>query len=180
MEIIKSGLAQIVVVTGWDKDRVAAALEDLPTRCVENPNWRSGMGTSIAAGVVALGVDVEGAFVVPADMPRLTSILFDRLAVVFDENGGQRVVFPMTASGAQRNPVLWPRRYFTRLAKLSGRQGAKKLLHSAGINRVAVSIDNTACFEDIHTLEDLQRATSKQAGASGRNTGLRWLQGSER
>lgn len=157
VEIIGSGVAEVVVVTGWDSARISATLEDLTVRRVHNENWQSGMGTSIAAGVAALSSDMDGTFIVLGDMPRVTSILFNHLAAVFNESGRQAVVYPMTAWGDQRNPVLWPRRYFSRLTKLSGRDGAKKLLHAECIKRVAIPIDDTACLEDIDTPEDLRR-----------------------
>lgn len=156
-EVIGSGIAEVVVVTGWDKVRIATAIEDLPARCAHNKNWRSGMGTSVAAGIAALHGDIEGAFVVPGDMPRLTSLLLVGLASAFDESGRRRVVFPVTAGGDQRNPVLWPRRYFQKLTELSGREGAKELLQSTGLECVAVPVDDPAILEDVDTLEDLQR-----------------------
>jgi CTP:molybdopterin cytidylyltransferase MocA len=42
------------------------------------------MGTSIAAGVGALSEECRGAFIVPTDMPNLTSALFARLRADFD------------------------------------------------------------------------------------------------
>ena len=94
---------------------------------------------------------------VPGDMPRLTSILLVRLASAFEESGRRAVVFPVTAGGDQRNPVLWPRRYFQKLTDLSGREGAKELLQSTCLECVAVPVDDPAILEDVDTLEDLQR-----------------------
>jgi molybdenum cofactor cytidylyltransferase len=156
-EALGSGIEEVVVVTGWDEPRIAATLEDLSARRVYNKNWRSGIGTSVAAGVAALRPDIEGAFVVPGDMARLNSILLGYLARAFEEVGRRVVVFPVTADGDQRNPVLWPRRYFEKLMRLSGPQGAKGLLQSPEVARLAVPIEDEATLEDIDTLDDLQR-----------------------
>ena len=67
------------------------------------------------------------------------------------------VVFPVTANGDQRNPVLWPRRYFGKLTKLSGPGGAKGLLQSRGVECLAVPVDDEAILEDIDTIGDLKR-----------------------
>lgn len=156
-EVIGSGIAEVVVITGWDEARIAATLAGLPARLVYNGNWRSGMGTSIAAGIAALRGNIEGAFVVPGDMPRLTSGLLVRLARAFEEGGRRVVVFPVTAGGDQRNPVLWPRCFFEKLMTLSGPQGAKGLLQSPGVARIGVPIEDEATLEDIDTFDDLQR-----------------------
>ncbi len=156
-EVIGSGMAEVIVVTGCDEVRIAATLAGLPARLVYNGNWRSGMGTSIAAGVAALCGNIEGAFVVPGDMPRLTSSLLVRLARAFEEGDRRVVVFPVTAGGDQRNPILWPRCLFEKLMTLSGPQGAKGLLQSPGVVRIAVPIEDEATLEDIDTFDDLQR-----------------------
>ncbi|HEX2335158.1 MAG TPA: nucleotidyltransferase family protein [Hyphomicrobiaceae bacterium] len=154
-EVIGSGIADVVVVTGWDETRIATAIEDLPARCAHNENWRSGMGTSVAAGIAALHGDIEGAFIVPGDMPRLTSILLVRLASAFDESGRRKVVFPVTAGGDQRNPVLWPRRYFPLLTSLRGPQGGKQLLQRLAELCVAVRAEDDRQLLDVDEIDDL-------------------------
>jgi molybdenum cofactor cytidylyltransferase len=64
--------AEAVVVTGCDYLLIEKALEGLELRFAHNPSWTRGMGSSIAAGVMALGSQVLGAFIVPGDMPFLT------------------------------------------------------------------------------------------------------------
>ncbi len=158
--VIGAGIADVVAVTGCDEERIAAALEGLPVRYARNATWRSGMGTSIAAGIAALGKDTEGAFVVPGDMPRLTSDLLLRLAAAFEGSRRQAIVFPVNAAGEQRNPVLWPKRFFPELMTLSGPKGAKALLEARSDKCLAVSVEDPAILEDIDTQEDLQAARS--------------------
>jgi molybdenum cofactor cytidylyltransferase len=152
--IIGSGIAEIVSVTGYDERRIAAALQGLAIRSVYNDDWQLGMGTSVATGTAALHADIEGAFVVPGDMPHLTSSLLVRLAWAFDESGRQAVVFPVTASGDQRNPVLWPRRYFPLLTSLCGPQGGKQLLQRLAGSCVVVRADDRQLL-DVDEIDDL-------------------------
>ena len=44
------------------------------------------MGSSIAVGVIALGSQALGAFIVPGDMPFLTSALLKDLMATFNES----------------------------------------------------------------------------------------------
>jgi molybdenum cofactor cytidylyltransferase len=85
------------------------------------------MASSIAADVMALGSQALGALIVPGDMPFLTSALLKDLMATFHENQGGSIVYPTTRAGEQRNPVLWPRRFFPLLASLTGPGGAKHL-----------------------------------------------------
>ncbi len=153
-QVIRGAITEIVVVTGYDKQRITAALENLPVTFTHNGKWRSGMGTSVAAGIAALSADVEGAFVVPGDMPRLTSTLFLRVAETFNANCRSAIVFPTTAE-EQRNPVLWPRRLFPELLKLSGRNGAKEVLRKYPTESLGIPIEDSRILDDVDTLEDL-------------------------
>jgi molybdenum cofactor cytidylyltransferase len=152
---IEAGLSEIIAVTGHESDRCRSALEGLAVRFVHNDAWKQGIGTSIAAGVRALGEEYDGAFIVPTDMPNLTSALFARLRAAFGASGGSAIVFPVTGAGEQRNPVLWPQAYFPDLRFLSGATGAKTLLlrHAAQGHSVPLGSDEETV--DIDTLADL-------------------------
>jgi molybdenum cofactor cytidylyltransferase len=158
--VVGAGIADVVVVTGSEEERIAAALDALPLRFAHNANWRAGMGMSIAAGIAALRTQSEGAFVVPGDMPRLTSDLFMRVAAAFDGSGRRAIVFPADAAGEQRNPVLWPKRFFPELTTLSGPKGAKALLQAHSSECLAVLVEDPAILEDIDTQDDLQGVRS--------------------
>jgi molybdenum cofactor cytidylyltransferase len=158
--IVGAGIPDVVVVTGSEEERIAAALDAFPLRFAHNANWRAGMGTSIAAGIAALRAQSEGAFVVPGDMPRLTSVLFLRLAAAFDGSSRGAIVFPADAAGEQRNPVLWPKRFFPELMTLSGQKGAKALLKAHSAECLAVLVEDTAILEDVDTQDDLQGVRS--------------------
>ncbi|MDX1400906.1 MAG: nucleotidyltransferase family protein [Kiloniellales bacterium] len=153
--VLDSGVAELVVVCGYEEDRIMEAVEGLAVRRACNRDWRLGMGTSVAAGIAALRPDLEGAFVVPGDMPYLTRSLLVRLASAFNENGRSAPVFPVTASGDQRNPVLWPRQYYPRLTALSGDQGGKQLLLQLASSAVAVPANHDGELVDLDEIDDL-------------------------
>ena len=85
--LVRGGIADIVVVTGHERALIEAALDALPVRFAHNENWASGMASSIVTGVSALPAAVDGAFIVPGDMPFLTAAVIERLTEVFDEHG---------------------------------------------------------------------------------------------
>jgi molybdenum cofactor cytidylyltransferase len=153
--LIAGGIADVVVVTGYEAERIAETLAGLPVRFVENNEWQTGMGSSIAAGAQALSEEVAGAFVVPGDMPYLSADLLRNLVAAFDARDRPFVVYPALADGAQRNPVLWPRSFFPQLSALSGPKGAKALLQSLGDRCIAVRVHDAMQLADIDTAADL-------------------------
>jgi molybdenum cofactor cytidylyltransferase len=159
-EIVRSG-AEVVIVTGCDHPLIEKALEALPLRFAHNLNWPRGMGSSIAVGVMALGSQALGAFIVPGDMPFLTSVLLKDLLASFNESRGASIVYPTTRVGEQRNPVLWPRRFFPLLASLSGSGGAKHLLATSIHFQKQVPVVDESVFADVDFRADLDTARSQ-------------------
>jgi molybdenum cofactor cytidylyltransferase len=94
---------------------------------------------------------------VPGDLPNLTEAMFRHLAQEFQAHGARKVVVPVTADGAQRNPVLWPRSAFVALAALTGTRGGKSVLDTLAAERLDVAFDDAALFADIDTRDDLDR-----------------------
>jgi len=156
--VTEGDISEVVVVTGYEAGAVEKALHELPVKFRYNANWERGMGTSIAAGVSAVGVDVDGAFIIPGDMALLASNILRKLVDAFEEDNGASIVVPITARGEQRNPVLWPRMYFPQLAALDGTEGAKKLLAEFAASCRRVTIGDDLLFADVDTPEDLSAA----------------------
>jgi molybdenum cofactor cytidylyltransferase len=163
--ILGSEIAEVVVVTGADAALIERALGGLPVRFAHNPHWQDGMGSSIATGASALGDTIEAAFIVPGDMPLLTPGLLQSLIAAFDRHGGAPIVYPARPDGEQRNPVLWPRRFFPQLRAFSGPEGAKALLRTLLSESVAVTGD-PAAFADVDTPADLQQAMRRLDAAA--------------
>jgi len=149
-------LAEIIVVTGPDAERVHEALAGLAVRFVHNDRYLEGMGGSVAAGVRAVSAGSAGTLISPGDMPQLDPAQIGQLIETFRDGGGQKIVYPCLPDGSQRNPVLWPRSRFAELAALSGEAGAKSILAAYADEATAVPWRSDA-FVDIDTVGDLDR-----------------------
>jgi molybdenum cofactor cytidylyltransferase len=159
-----SRVREIIVVTGPDPGGIQTALAGFPVRYAHNPDHLAGMGTSVAAGIGAVSAGARGALVCPGDMPGLTPHLIDRLIAVFEQHGGDRIIYPRTGEGRQGNPVLWPRRFFARLGALRGQSGGKALIEEHASEAVAVPAEGIAASLDIDTFEDLEHYRRQLAG----------------
>jgi molybdenum cofactor cytidylyltransferase len=144
-------------VTGPDRSAIEQALHSFEVRFVHNPDHQAGMGRSIAVGVGSLDPETHGALICPGDMPEVSPDLIDKLIGAFEQNGAKCIVYPALPDGSQRNPVLWPRRFFSRLAALDGPAGGKALLGELETETVAVPVPERRDFLDIDTAEDLIR-----------------------
>lgn len=150
-----SNLDEIIAVTGPDAEDLTTVLSGLPIRFAHNATFADGMGSSIACGIRALPADCDGAFIVPGDMPKLSTALLVQLAEAFTAGGMSSPVYPARGDGTQSPPVLWPRSAFAALAKLSGPFGGKSLL--ADLGGTALTVTDDTLLADVDTVADLDR-----------------------
>lgn len=154
---LRSHCKRVHVVTRLGAKELEAALLGLPVVRCANPDFAAGIGSSIAAGIASLPPDVAGALILPADMPWLDAALLDRLIASFETSGATAVTYPVTTTGAQRNPVIWPRSLFPALTELKADRGAKGLIPSTPGSRIEVEVAQEEVFRDIDAPEDLPR-----------------------
>ncbi len=128
----------VVVVTGHAGPDVRAALEGLSAGFVANPDYATGMASSLAAGLSALPNEVDGALVLLGDMPGVTAPLLDRLIEAHSADPDRDAVVPMHA-GRRGNPVLLGRVLFGAAMELHGDEGARRLLVRAQVLEVDVT-----------------------------------------
>lgn len=151
---LAAGVAEIVVVTGHMAGEVQRALVDLPVRIVHNPHHAAGLSTSLRAGIAALGPEIDGAFVLLGDMPRIAARHLQSLAAAFDPAAGRSIVVPIRA-GRRGNPVLWGRAFFKSFRDLAGDVGARHLIGAHPEAVVEVEMPDEASLLDIDTPEAL-------------------------
>lgn len=151
--VLAAGLGDVVVVTGHEADAVERALQGLPIRCVRNATPWAGMGTSLATGANAVFREAEAMFIVLGDMPRLKTNTLLTLLAALDLQRGHDIVVPVH-DGRRGHPVLFAKRYFTRLCALSGDTGARDLLNKHPERFDAVNVDDPGTLLDIDTPGD--------------------------
>jgi CTP:molybdopterin cytidylyltransferase MocA len=146
----EAGCAPVVVVTG-------AAPVDVPgAAVVHNPDWRTGMGSSLRVGLSALAPECPAVVIALVDQPNVTAAAVRRLLTAY--RSGARVAVA-TYGGRPRNPVLLAREHFAEvIAQAHGDAGARAFLR-AHPDIVEVPCDDVADPDDIDTPEDLKRFT---------------------
>ncbi len=152
-----AGLAEVVVVTGHQGEVVRGALSDLACRFVANPDYADGLSTSLKAGLAALPDDIDAVVVLLGDMPRVSSALVARLAAAYDPAAGRHIVVPVL-DGRRGNPVLWGKRYFPELMRVTGDQGGRAVLSGAPEAVAEVAAESDDVHLDLDTPEALAAA----------------------
>lgn len=163
------GADPILVVTG------AVALELDGTLTVDNPQWRTGMGSSLRAALQALteagrgpetgpeigpeiGTAIGAVVVALADQPLVGAEAVARLIASY--RGGASVAVA-AYDGQPRNPVLLAREHWPEvIATATGDQGARTFLRTRPELVTLVECGDTGRPDDIDTPADLARITA--------------------
>ncbi len=162
------GADPILVVTG----AVPIRLER--TRTVYNERWRTGMGSSLRAALLALtepgalaaeGADVGAVVVALADQPLVGAGAVERLIAAY-RDGASVVV--AAYDGRPRNPVLLAREHWPEvIAAAVGDQGARAFLRARADLVTPIECGDTGSPDDIDTAEDLERVAGQVGDERG-------------
>jgi molybdenum cofactor cytidylyltransferase len=166
-QAIASKASPVIVVTGHQGDEVERALKGLDVTFVRNPDFASGLASSVKAGIAAVPAVAGGALVCLGDMPLIDAGLIDKLIAAFDPDRGGLIAVPVS-DGRRGNPVLWSRRFFDELMTLDGDIGARHLIerHSEAI--VEVPVDGSAAFLDVDTPQALETVQQRDQSSPPR------------
>jgi CTP:molybdopterin cytidylyltransferase MocA len=143
------GAAPVIVVTG-------ATAVDLPgVLTVHNPRWRTGMGSSLAAGLATVPDQCSAAVVALVDQPLVGTQSVRRLLAAHQAGASVAVA---AYAGRPRNPVLLAREHWPEVIALAaGDSGAREFLRAHPDLVTLVECGDTGRPDDIDTPADLDR-----------------------
>jgi molybdenum cofactor cytidylyltransferase len=148
----------VAVVTGYAREVVESAIADFEVSFAFNPDFVSGLASSLCAGLSAMPPDVAGALVLLGDMPLIDPRLADALIETFLAREGALAAIPLIL-GRRGNPVLLGRGLFEAAMSLKGDEGARKLIGALNESEVVeVEASDAGVTFDVDTPEDLEAA----------------------
>lgn len=146
----------VVVVSGFNNNLIENEIKNLQIITAYNPQWQEGMGSSIRVGVERIINEfpmIENLIIAVCDQPFINSSVFSELIIKKQQD--QKGIIASAYAGVLGTPVMFDRKYFGELCKLSGNEGAKKLLHV--FSQDVGSIDFEKGCIDIDTKDDYEQ-----------------------
>jgi molybdenum cofactor cytidylyltransferase len=141
---LRSDAASVIVVTGHRKADIDHALEQLSLIRVHNPDFLSGMSSSLIVGLSTVEAQVaDGVLIMLADMPAITTADLNMLIETFHEHGSATVVRSVSR-GVRGNPAILPRETYSALLLLTGDIGARSVIEKCRLPVIDVEIGDGA------------------------------------
>lgn len=156
-QAVEAKIGAVTVVTGHRSAEISDALAGLPVKLVHNPDFASGMASSLKTGLADIETrGLPGMMVLLADMPNVSAADIAALASAYARSGGKAVVRAVS-DGQRGNPVILPAATFEALKALEGDIGARPVIESAGLAVIDVEIGPAARL-DVDTPEAILSA----------------------
>lgn len=165
-ECIRSDLDKVVVVLGFESDRVGGGLGALrlnpKVSIVVNPEYASGMSASIRAGLPEVEKDFDHVMILLGDMPFVNAGVINLLLHRYLSS--ECIMGAVSVKGRRSHPVIFRREIYPALMKLSGDTGARHLFQAQEQNVCLVELGDAYDDQDIDTPEDYARLQEQTVG----------------
>lgn len=154
VEQVIGQVGEVFVVVGHRGEEVAAELSDYPVTCVDNPDYRSGMLSSVQCGVRAAGKAV-GFLLCLGDQPGIGSEVV-RVVLAEAARGNKGLVIP-TNRGKRGHPIWIHRRYREEILELEGERGLNAVTRGHPDDTLEIPVGDRQILVDLDTPADYQR-----------------------
>jgi molybdenum cofactor cytidylyltransferase len=158
--LLQCPLAEIVVVTGHERQAIEATLAGWPVRTVFNPDYEQGeMLSSVQRGLAKLETNIAAALIVLSDQPQIEAPVVQWLIDAYHTEPGPLIIpsFQMRRG----HPILIDRACWPEILALDWDQTLRAVIktYAHQINYVVVETDSV--LRDIDTPEAYRQALQR-------------------
>lgn len=146
-------LLEVIVVLGYEHEKVETVLSDLNVRCVYNHEYQKGQATSVLCGLSAVISECEGVLIAPADQPFLKESDIGYLIEAYKQRAGKEVVIPVY-SGQRGNPIIISKDVRIDVLSDVTKAGCRRYIDSHPEMVKWLNVEQSAFVTDVDTLSD--------------------------
>lgn len=155
--ILDADIKEVIVVTGFEADRITMAIQYLPVRIIYNTVYEKGMTTSIQKGVGA--AHGNGFLICLADMLTITSHEYLQLANFFEQcyREDQACICVPRYKNEKGNPVIFAASYRDAILRHNDMEGCKAIVQSNKQHIKWIEMEADHVVADMDYPEDYKR-----------------------
>lgn len=153
---LSSKVDEVIVVLGWEGDKIQKALSDLPCRFVVNEDYKKGQSSSVKAGLKEIGETTEAVLILPGDIAKIETSAINR--VIEEYTRRKHPIIVAAHQGRPGHPILLDRQLFDEIGQIDEQSFGLKAVtkkHEGRIRFIEVGSPNV--LRDVDTPEDLTK-----------------------
>lgn len=153
VQLLASGVREVILVLGHQAEAVREALDDLALRFVRHPDFSRGMRSSIQKGAAAIDPSATGFLVCPGDMPLLRTAHHNALIELFttEVSAGKTPIVRPFFRDLPGHPVLFHRRFLPELLQLREGEGCRPVIRQNARHLLRWETPDPAYVVDVDT-----------------------------
>jgi len=158
-QLLAADLERVLVVVGYQAERVIGQLAQRDVSVVANPDYQVGMLSSIRCGFAALPEHCKAALVALGDQPTIEANLVNRMLGAFAETG-KGLVVPVYR-GKRGHPTLVSTSYRDEIMTGYDKVGLRGLLHAHPDDVFELAVTTPAILCDMDDPQDYQQGLTR-------------------
>ena len=162
--VVSSEVDGTLVVVGAKRKEIEGKIIDYGVKSVLNPDFQSGMLSSIQCGFRSVPEGTRAVLVVLGDQPRISSGIINQLIKAYKKTG-KGIVLPVF-EGERGHPVIIDMKYREEVENLSPDIGLRGTVYSHPEDILEVEVDTSSILKDIDNESDYKRELKSKEPAS--------------
>jgi molybdenum cofactor cytidylyltransferase len=152
---LKSKVDEVIVVLGWEADKIKEMLGDLPCRLVLNKDYEKGQSGSVKAGLREVSQKTQAVLVLPGDVAMIDP---KSINLVINEYARKKTPIIIAAhKGRPGHPILLDKQLFSEIEKIDEPTFGLKAVVKKHHENVRLVEGSTNVLWDVDTPEDLKK-----------------------
>ncbi len=150
---------ECIVVLGHESEEVRQQLRNYPLKFTVNPDYATGMTSSIQCGIRAAS-DVDGYMICLGDLPFITANDYQKIMTDFQQNylkNKQTIALPFYEKQSG-NPVIFSSFYRQQILAHQEPEGCRNIVKANTKNILKINIKSNRILKDIDTPKAYEQA----------------------
>lgn len=158
-QILAAHIDQVYVVVGHQRKKIEWELSERPVYMVDNPNYESGMLSSVRCGLRAVDKKCQAVLVALGDQPSVTTTLVDQMVKSFGVDKKQ-ILVPLYQD-KRGHPILFSMIFKEEILTNFDDVGLRGLLQAHSDDIFEMSVSSPTVLSDMDCPEDYQRELAR-------------------
>jgi molybdenum cofactor cytidylyltransferase len=153
---VQSMVDEVVVVVGYEADKIMKALKDLHCKIVFNPTFEEGQSSSVITGIKSVKDHAKAALILPGDMPLIRVEYINKVIDEYHSTGSPLVV--ASYKGRMGHPILVDAGLFDEVLEIREQTyGLKEVVRRHNADVRLVEVGSIGAVLDVDVRDDLKR-----------------------
>ena len=154
-KVVSSKVDNTLVVLGSEQEKVEEKIKNFSVKIAFNPDFRSGMLSSVLCGFKTLPEDTQAVVVVLGDQPSVSKEVIDKIVDAYQKTG-KGIVLPVYEK-ERGHPVLINMKYREEVEALDPDVGLRGTVYSHPEDILEVDVDTPSILQDIDDEADYKK-----------------------